>query len=311
MSRLFKDFKPTLARVASSTGFRLDDAGLMEYVQQAQERLLHEGNWPNVLEGIYINAYGYGLALPEEYSAITHIDVNGAAASINDPWYELLPDVPALEYNHLNAIIDQGESPVIRQPGGLFVKAFSDNDDQPITIYGDGTKETILPGNSLVEPGIWVEGADENPTVHRTKRKFTNITRVERPGPGMGFELVYENDDRDEFLGGRYSGIYAAPTLRQYKIPAASATENKTVAAVCRRKVTPIVSDDSPMVITNLSALRNMLMSIYYEEAENEGKAENYLIRAKEALKAENRHHHPQTPMIQVHVHDDGFGDID
>ena len=267
----------------------------MNMVSLAQERLLYEGNWPNILKRIQIQCHDGIIVLPDEFDSAYRVarEVEGSL-KITDSWFVLAPQnqVPG-NYSTLTCE-DLGETAVYRHPKGRRIKAYSE-DSQDITIYADNETVTITPGNRDTEPAP-------------TAKAYFDVQRVERASSGKPFELVYVSLDDGESFGGRFSGYWESVGLRTYRV-GGTTIDDEVVEVVARRRPIPITGDTSPMVITNTMALRLALMSITKEDAGMADEAEVNLRRAIDVLDSENQRFHPheQQPTITVVG---GFGDI-
>ena len=293
-NRLFKDVRAELSRVAGQTGFQPDDPRLIDQVNLAQERLLQEGNWPGILVRARMCIYGGILALPEEYDALFRVAFNSEPLPVASQWFEFLDYGPGVldSTSRVTHAVDRGESPVICHPRGKKIKAYGPGN---VTIYADGTQFTLTPGTTSTE-------------AVPTSVGYSNITRVELSEP-EAIELVYEDADGGEFLGARYNGTELRPSLRIYDIHGATAGD--TVDVLLRRRFRGVEDGESPLLISNLPALRNMLISLYKEETGELEMAEAYLQRAILSMKAENqRYFGAENPHINLSSSIQAFGEI-
>lgn len=295
MLRLYKDVKSQLARVAGQTGLTVGDPKLIEFVNLAQERLANRGNWPVFLKRLQVRIHDGILVMPDEFEAAQSVWRDGIGSlQLTDPWFNLSPQATIPGHYTPVTAEDRGETYAYRHPLGLKIKAYSEDSDD-ITITADHETVTITPGNHGSEPALTAKG-------------YHYIKRIERASGGKKpFEIVYENEDGEEFFGARFSGYWAHTPFRHYTV--GSSTDDEVVEVVGRRRVIPVVDDNSPMVITNVNALRLGLMAIAKEDAGQIDEAEANLIRATEVLKEENKSFHPhnQQPRISFGT---GFGDI-
>ena len=292
-NRLFKDVKAELSRVAGQTGFQPDDPRLIDQVNLAQERLLQEGNWPGILVRARMCIYGGILALPEEYDALFRVAFNSEPLPVASQWFEFLDYGPGImdSNSRVTHAVDRGESPVICQPRGKKIKSFGAN----LTIYADGTQFNLASGTSSTEAVPSNQG-------------YNNITRVELSTPAPA-EIVYEDADGGEFLGARYDGSELRPSLRIYDIHGADTGD--VVDVLLRRRFRGVEDGESPLLISNLPALRNMLISLYKEETGELEMAEAYLQRAVISMKSENqRYYGAENPHINLSSSIQAFGEI-
>jgi hypothetical protein len=79
------------------------------------------------------------------------------------------------------------------------------------------------------------------------------------------------------------------PMYRRYAIPGYSNSDGSTVTVLAKRKFIPIVSDDDDLLISNLGALKMMLIAIEKEENNNLDEAMKYEQKAVMLLQEELR----------------------
>lgn len=79
------------------------------------------------------------------------------------------------------------------------------------------------------------------------------------------------------------------PLYRRYAIPGFENEEGSTVTILAKKKFIPVVSDDDDLTITNLGALKLMLIAIEKEENNNLEEALAYEQKAVELLREELR----------------------
>ena len=179
---------------------------------------------------------------------------------------------------------------------GKKLKAFSES-TTPITVYADSMTITLVPGNATSE-------------AVSTDSAYKHIERVELATADADIELVYEDADGKEFLGARYSGEFLRPSLRLFQVP--GSRTGATADVLARKRFVPIVDDNSEMLIGNLPALRNMLISLFKEETGELELAEAYLQRAIVSMRSENkRYFGAAEPQINISSSVQAFGEIE
>jgi hypothetical protein len=77
------------------------------------------------------------------------------------------------------------------------------------------------------------------------------------------------------------------PHYRRYAIPGFENKDGSTVTVLAKRKFIPIVSDDDDLIVSNLGAVKMMLIAIEKEENNNLQEASLYEDKAVELLKEE------------------------
>lgn len=292
MNKFFKDLKPHLAAIAGSTGFTVGDPKLKSLVELAQERIMMEMNPPQALQRLAIQVHDGVLTLPDEYDTLYSCKRSDIGVQeITDAWYTLLPQNNIDGNYPVVPAEDLGESAVYRHPEGRRLKAYSE-DSSDITVYADNETVTLTPGSR-----------DQEPTL--SAKAYFDIQRVERAANGKPFDLVYEDLSGVETFGGRWSGYWESSSFRSYNV----GDFTNIAQVVARRRVIPITGDNSPLVISNLAALRLMIKSIHNEDSDEDQKAELNLQRALAAMRGENSRYHPHNQQPRINIQN-GFGDI-
>jgi len=77
------------------------------------------------------------------------------------------------------------------------------------------------------------------------------------------------------------------PQYRRYAIPGFYNEDGSSVTILAKRKFIPIVSDDDDLIVTNLGALKMMMIAIEKEENNNLTEAQTYEDKAVDLLKEE------------------------
>ncbi len=136
--------------------------------------------------------------------------------------------------------------------------------------------------------GIQVEiNGDSAPFYIQTDQKISEITAISKPIT-RGNVYVYAMP----LLGaGIHLATYAprdtTPGFRRYKIPGLAVGRTYTVVARCRKRYFPVVEDTDFLIISNLPALKSMIMSVYYLESGEPEQYAKYKSIAVDLLKKE------------------------
>jgi hypothetical protein len=193
-----------------------------------------------------------------------------------------------------------------------------------ITIYGyddQGQWIRSATGNSFVcatgnsgtgngaEPDNYVDGiqvpinGDTAPFYIDVNQTVREVTAISKPIT-RGKVHVYAMP----ILGagicvGTYAPRDTVPMYRRYHIPGLCTGHTYHVVARCRRRYFPIVEDTDFLILTNLPALKSMIMAVYYLEAAQPDKYAQYKSIAIDLLKKEAKAYiglQRQKPLITV-----------
>lgn len=186
--------KPALARVSGTTGLKVTDPRLITRVNDAQQELMSEGNFPWVVQRWHINTVDGKIVLPPQLDMLLECTLDGAPAQIASRWAEYVSfgpgpaeDLLARRYNArgygaaggygwwscaAGNVYDRGESPV-------YTDIPVPDDVSCVCTNGSGSTELDGPwvlrqyANPLTDetPGIYstIQGLDENGLIIRSQ----------------------------------------------------------------------------------------------------------------------------------------------
>lgn len=321
--RQYKDVKNELARVAGAAGQSMSSSQIMAYLNMATEEFMNEFDPPSVIDRLRFQVTKSRFSLPSEYDRVMMMTVDTVPAQMQSPWFEfvgygldLLCEVPAdnmLNYYWNQGIIDQDQV-------GVFTDVPTDLGVYTLRVYGQvnekvcGERPNITifgydqyghwirsaTGNSSIcatgngdEPPNFVDGiqvpinGDTDPFYVQTTQGISEITAISKPET-RGQVFVYAMPAAG---AGVHIGTYApkdtTPVYRRYWIPNLQRDRVYTILARCRRRFVPITADTDFLLISNLPALKAMIMSVYYLEAAEPEQYAKYKAIAVDILKKE------------------------
>ena len=199
-----------------------------------------------------------------------------------------------------------GERPIIRIYGydgnGNWIRSATGNSFICPGTGNGGTGNGAEPDNYDDGVGVEING-DTAPFYIQTPQTISQITAITKPVT-RGQVYVYAMP----VLGaGIHVGTYAPrdtnPTYRRYFIPGLKEGHTYHINARCRRRYVPIVQDTDFLTVTNLPALKAMIMAVYYLEAAAPDKYAAYKAIAIDILKKEAKAYiglQRQKPLITV-----------
>lgn len=277
--RTFGQVKTELRRVAGATGMQATDERLRELTFLAQERLCTLGQWPFQYARVKFRQFDDIVSLPSEYEALVHTTLDDEPLDVQPSWFEFLEFGPgSTEKTKWATVgIDLGESPVFRQPGA------NAGPVRVVSVNGDDSGNVVLTG--LDGNGMSQTEALALPEAISTVR-WSKLVQVTKPVTTGDVVLSLRTDDGDEVLLASYRGRDTNPTFRTYRFPVQQGT-GKTVRAIVRRRLYPILSDNDELFVTNVGALRLGVKAIALEDAGKIGDAAGTFDLAASILSAE------------------------
>lgn len=314
--KTYGEVKTTLSRVASQVGLNVNDARLLELVNEAQERLSNEGEWPWMYERIRFCQYESLVALPCEYESMTSVVLDGSPIPMTDPWYEFVEGGPGPQdgdSTQYNVAIPRGESPVYRQSGDepRKLKVYSSVDERT-----DGVRATIrVYGYDHLgiwvrteTDGVWEDGeeidlrGDDATNYAISTNFFTRITFVKKARTNGYVVMNYIDDLNVETQAGRYQYFDVNPSFRMYHLPYICDETTELVQARVRRRLLPLEVDTDPMTITNISALKHAVKAVSLGDQGKDSDAETSFMVATQILMKEAKLYRGGQPKERISV---------
>lgn len=267
---------------------------------------------PMQMQSPWYEFVGTGLDLLCEVTNETQIDfLRDVAGVLDKDDCASFADIPS-SANHptlrVYGQVDEricGERPLITIFGydgnGHWIRSATGNSHECATGNGVGTGNGE-PNN--YQDGIQVEiNGDTDPFYIQTDQTISAITAITKPLT-RGQVYAYAMP----IIGaGIHVGTYApnetVPVYRRYWIPGLNSGQTYYINARCRRRYVPVINDTDFLLITNLPALKAMIMAVYYLEAAEPDKYAQYKSIAIDILKKEAKAYiglQRQKPIVTV-----------
>lgn len=291
--RTYGSVKEQLARVTQN-GMCATDPQLLARTNEAQERLLNKGLYAGTYGRYSVCVYGGCITLPREFESVLGYNFGGKAAQVYNQWYEFMENGPGISpAGDWKRLIDRGYVPVFRDlPDQRYLKVYTDQtEDQTATILFRGS-DTFNDRIRTLENNIYIDGErlDLSTTPVITVNTFRSIDAINKTVT-KGWVRVYAVDPTTnvESCIAILAPDETLPMYRRYAIPGFENQEGSAVTVLAKRKFVPATTDDDDLIITNLGALKMMLIAIEKEENNNLDDAVKYEDKAVELLREELR----------------------
>lgn len=291
--RTYGSVKEQLARVTQN-GMCATDPQLLARTNEAQERLLNKGLYAGTYGRYSVCVYGGCITLPREFESVLGYNFGGKASQVYNQWYEFMENGPGISpVGDWKRLIDRGYVPAFRDlPDQRYIKVYTDLNE-------DASSYILFRGSDTYNNRVQTMYADEyidgeklsfatSPVT--TSKAFRAIDAINKTAT-KGWVRVYAVDpDTDvESCIAILAPDETLPMYRRYAIPGFENQEGSTVTVLAKRKFIPVVTDDDDLVVTNLGALKMMLIAIEKEENNNLDEAMKYEAKAVELLREELR----------------------
>lgn len=277
---------------------------VVDRINEAQERLLPKFKGGN-LKGVYtFCAYDCCVTLPRELEAILAYSLDCQPAQVFNRWYEYVGSGVGMQDGNLDGIMDAGECVTFRDLcGDKKIRVYCDlneDEDAEILVRGldsDGN-EVMTYHDSEWILGEYISLAPTYPQV--STNTFSKITSIVKPVT-LGFVRLYQYDVDDawESAIGVYAPDETLPSYHRYRIKnlccgcddCTSLDEGHYVKIMAKKRFVPAVNNEDDLIITSVGALKNMIISIKHEEADNIEKAALYEARAEKIMNEDIYNH--------------------
>lgn len=321
--RQFGDVKDQLARVTGTTGMAVTDERLIEYVNTATEELINEYDFPWAFDRLRFRVTTGRITLPGDYERIALMSLDRVPMQMQSPWFEfvgtgldLITEVSSdSQINFLKDVIgvlDKEDCASFRDvptDDTYTIRVFGQVDERicderpNVTLYGyDSSGQWIrsATGNSHIcatangpEPSNYEDGTripimgDTAPFYVDSTQTLSEITAAKKPVTRGKVYIYAVGTTGTPVLLAVYAPRETNPVYRRYFIPGLNSGQEYSVLARCRRRYMPIVEESDYLLISNLPAMKAMVMAIYYLEAADADKYLKYKSVAVDILKKE------------------------
>ena len=302
------------ARIAKHLNLCPTDSRTVEYINEAQRRLLESGKWKGTYGKFTICATNGCITWPRQIETIETVAVNKQPGTVRNSWFEFQESGYGLMTNKDDIgvqILDRGEAPVHTDLTGAG------------TLLNTGFNLRVFcPTASDVGKTITIHGYDSNGNWIRTIKSGSGSTAVYQDGETFSLSLGYETSSKvwksitsvqkDVTEGSVYIyettndpssadvfreiGVYepteTIPSYRRSLIPSLAGgkkcdgdTDGKAaVTVIAKLRFIDAVDDSDILLVSDLYAIKNMAIAIKLEENRDFGAAQQYRGLAFESL---------------------------
>lgn len=292
------DIKTNIARLLSMGG---TDARVVDYINEAQQRLMYKGKWPGTYVRYAVTNSSGTITWPRQLETIETVAIDDLPGIVRNEWYEFLESGPGLLDSadcDSYTLVDRGEAP-----------CFSDlNDtDKKLRTYTSVTADAGLKVlfQGYDENGDWVRTQDPATNVWKdgeeveltttyvdTLNFFGTLSAVQKP-VSEGNVKVYEWDTTNstQRLIADYQPSETRPTYRRSLISGLKDNDDAVVTVTGKLRFTPASADTDWLHIGYEAAIKEMVLSIRKAENNLVKEADAYEKRAVQLLQEQLMHH--------------------
>lgn len=281
------------------------DSRLVDYINEACERLLYKGKWPSCY-GKFTIAVTDGLVTwPRQIETIERFANNNTPGTVQNDWYEWIDTGWGLRtsadgYDGLT-LIDKGTSCVFANVSvkpGAFLKLKSS-----LASDNGATDKVLIQGFDhlgnwvrTLSGGVYIDGeyVTLNGTSYvTTTTQFSRVTGVQKVATD-GFVSLWEADPSTGFYNrlGYYEPTETVPCYRVSLVPGITTdTDPAFINVMAKLRFIKASVDTDYVLPPNLAAIKLMISAIYKEENNLIAEANQYEANALRVLNEQLNHY--------------------
>ena len=281
--RTVNDVKHELSRIAGVTGFRVTDDRFLAKLNGAILELMHEGDWPGIVDRYQFRVYGGVITLPGDLERIMGICADDLPLEMRSPWYEFVQDGPGPqgEGRFVDVAIDRGEActfrPIPVDGTEYSLRVLGQVDERVsglrprIIVKGYDTDGQWV--RSQVN-GVWIDGVsieingDAHPIYETTDQAWSFVESVVKPATRGYVYLQAVRGDVVQHLA-TYAPKETLPSYRQYLVPVLDPSSAHRVIVRARKRFVPVAAGTDYLLVSNLGALESMVGALQKRETDD------------------------------------------
>jgi hypothetical protein len=268
------------------------------YLNLAQERLINSGKWNGTILPVRFYSPSGMITLPRRFSSAlaakwnkdtgTNYPASGPI-KIRNGWFTYLTPISDLwtasywpRYGYNETYFDDlgdGYATFANPTFSSFtikieIEDASDALNQVVIKGKDQNNNDITLTVTLVNPDIVVSEV------------FSRIDFFQKPITNGAINLYAVSGINEEQIGA-YEATETTASYHRYAVPNEPSIDYLDV--LCKVRFVPCVYDTDEVIVTNLGALKNMLMSLKWEDEGDMDRSEMYFMKALQLLNGESR----------------------
>lgn len=311
IQRTLKDIRAAVSQVSGATGMSLTDPRFIARVNEAQEELMNEGDWPGVVDRWHIlfDEITGELILPYYLDRLMQVTVDYCPAQIMSPWAEFVnygagPQDDTLTSGNgtqnlqprdwYSDCLDRGEVvsklPIPPTGGPWKLRCYATEDEAAGAVLNlqGYYEDRLIRSQPDGTAGDWINGEniaiDNSVPYTETTLNFAKLSAVVKPETN-GYIRLVATDGTSEVELSAYAPVETTPSYRNYYIRSLWRPQtgicNRVVLARARRRFVPVAEDDDVLIISNVNALKCMVVAQWKRDA---GEYEAYQFQKSQAI---------------------------
>ena len=268
------------------------------YLNLSQERLINSGKWNGTILPVRFYSPSGMITLPRRFSSALAAKWNKESGTnypssgpikIRNGWFTYLTPISDLwtasywpRYGYNETFFDDL---------GDGYATFANPTFQTFTLKveiensNDAFNEVVIKGKDEDNNDVTLTVTLVNPDIS-LGQQFSRIDFFQKPITNGAINLYAVNGVNEEKIGA-YDATETTASYHRYAVPNEPSIDYLDV--LCKVRFIPCVYDTDEVIVTNLGALKNMLMSLKWEDEGDMERSEMYFMKALQLLNGESR----------------------
>jgi len=268
------------------------------YLNLSQERLINSGKWNGTILPVRFYSPSGMITLPRRFSSALAAKWNKESGSnypssgpikIRNGWFTYLTPISDLwtasywpRYGYNETFFDDlgdGYATFANPTFTSFTLKVEIED------ASDALNEVVIKGKDQNNNDITLTVTLVNPDIV-VSEVFSRIDFFQKPITNGAINLYAVSGANEEKIGA-YEATETTASYHRYAVPNEPSIDYLDV--LCKVRFVPCVYDTDEVIVTNLGALKNMLMSLKWEDEGDMDRSEMYFMKALQLLNGESR----------------------
>jgi hypothetical protein len=268
------------------------------YLNLSQERLINSGKWNGTILPVRFYSPSGMITLPRRFTsalAAKWSKDNGGGSRATGPikirngWFTYLNPISDLwtasywpRYGYNETFFDDlgdGYATFANPTFASFTIKIE------IESASDAFNQVVIKGKDQNNNDVTINAALVNPSIS-ISQVFSRIEFFQKPITNGGINLYAVNGANEEQIGA-YEATETTASYHRYAVPNEPSIDYLDV--LCKARFVPCVYDTDEVIVSNLGALKNMLMSLKWEDEGDMERSEMFFMKALQLLNGESR----------------------
>lgn len=280
VKRTYAQMKTELVRIMGTTGFNISDPRALASFNSATQELMNEGDWPGVVDRYLFSVTDGNIVLPSFLDRIMGVAINNLPYEIRSPWFEFVEYGPGFNNgcDWIDVVIDRDEQPIsgcLPVGTGWVLSTVGEVDE---TVVGTGRPFLTVQGRMVNKRNVrshyvgtgYIDGerlyinGDTPDYTYVGTGLFDQVTAVVKPLTN-GYVELWAQAGAEHRLLATFGPNETNPSYHAYFLPQFKSRDNSGYDAVLvrgRKRYYDVINDDDVVIISNVQAMRNMIMAI-------------------------------------------------